>query len=83
MEISVKGGLVIKLNNDYTASVTKSPKATGNVFIPRQVIHDKKNYLITSLGKNAFYENNIDAITFPEDSEIITFEKRLLKLFKN
>lgn len=82
MEISVKGGLVIKLNNDYTASVTKSPKATGNVFIPRQVIHDKKNYLITSLGKNAFYENNIDAITFPEDSEIITFEKDCLSYSK-
>lgn len=78
MEIDISGGIKLKLKNDNTASVIKSENAIGDVFIPRTVEHQNKVYTITSLSSNAFYQNNIQSITFPDDSEVDTFEKDCL-----
>ena len=76
MEIQIDSGLRLKLNvDDCTASVIKSPTVTGNVFIPQIILHENIHYKIISLGRYAFESINVQSITFPENSEIKTFEK--------
>lgn len=77
-EIEIEGGLIIKLNDDKTASVIQSPKAKGDVFIPRIVKHKSKKYKITTLSNRAFDHNVIKSITFPDDSEVDTFGEDFL-----
>ena len=77
MEIEIDGNIRLALNKkDHTSSVIESPKATGSIFIPRFVEYKKEKYNIISIKKKAFSDNNIIDITFPDDSEIITFEQR-------
>ena len=45
MEIDLKGGIRIKINQKAsTASVTKSPKATGHIFIPKFAEYENNLY---------------------------------------
>ncbi|KAK8841617.1 hypothetical protein M9Y10_027242 [Tritrichomonas musculus] len=75
MEIEIKGNLRVKINqNDKTASVVKSPKASGNVLIPHFAEHENKNYKIISIEGYAFINCNIDCLTFAKDSEVETFK---------
>lgn len=60
---------------DHTASVMKSPKATGDVFIPRFIQHDNAKYTIKSIDEEAFSQNKIESIRFPDDSEVSSFKK--------
>lgn len=60
---------------EHTAKVTHSPEASGNVFIPKFIKYDLHNYLITSIGKNAFKNNHkIITVEFPKDSELLIIE---------
>ena len=59
-----------------TASVVKSPKASGNVFIPHFASYEKKNYQIISIKENAFNGCHIDSLAFAKVSEVETFENK-------
>ena len=75
MAFEVKNGLMAIINEtNNTASIVKSPKATGNVFIPRFVEKGNIQYKIISIGEKAFENCKINLLTFPEDSEVETFE---------
>ncbi|KAK8890323.1 hypothetical protein M9Y10_035096 [Tritrichomonas musculus] len=75
MEIEINK-LRFQLNKeDHTSSVSKSPKASGKVFIPQFIEYEHEKYNIISLGQNAFEFNTIESIEFPEESEILSFEK--------
>ena len=76
MEIEIKGNLRVEINQkDKTASVVKSPKASGNVLIPHFAEHENKNYKIISIKGYAFSNCDIDCLTFAKDSEVETFER--------
>ena len=70
-----EGGLRVSINEkDNSASVIKSPKATRIVFVPRYAEYKNNKYKIISIDQNAFKGNNIEFLTFPEDSEVISFK---------
>ena len=76
MEIEIKGNLRIKINpKNNTASITKSPKASGQVSIPHFAEYENKNFKIISIEANAFTNCNIDSLTFAKDSEVETFDE--------
>ena len=76
MEIEDTSGLKLRLNaNEHVASVIKSPKSTGNIFIPRFIQHEGNDYKIISIDEEAFSQNKIESITFPQDSEVLSFKK--------
>lgn len=72
-----KDSLNFELNNhNFTAKVIKSPKASGNVIIPRSVTYQNQEFLITKIGKESFFLNTeIKSISFADDSELHTIEK--------
>lgn len=73
IEIS-KSYIRYSLNDkDHTASVIKSPKAKGNIFIPQFIMYQKEKYIITSISSYAFDHIKVESISFPEDSEIESF----------
>ena len=75
MEIEIDGGLRVKINDKTkTASIIRSPKATGIILVPRFAEHNNIKYIITSIGNCSFEFNDIECLTFPEDSEVQTFE---------
>lgn len=59
---------------ELTAEVLKSPNAKGTISIPRYILHGKKKYIIKAIGEHAFSENEIDSITFPNNSEVTQFK---------
>ena len=74
--MELENGLRVKLNrHNKTASVTKSPKVNGKVFIPRFAEFDNQKYKIISIKKSAFSRVTIELLEFPEDSEVETFEE--------
>lgn len=70
-------GLVFKLNkNDFTASVSYSPKSKGNIFIPRSINNNDQKYIVTSIGNGSFKNNvNINSILIPDNSELKIIHK--------
>lgn len=55
---------------NFTAKVTKSD-VEGELFIPRSIVHQSQEYVITEINKNSFqYNENIESIDFSEDSEL-------------
>ena len=66
--------LQLKLNKkNLTSSVINSPKATGDVFIPQYVEYERKKYNIISIEAFAFSFKKITSLSFPENSELISF----------
>ncbi|KAK8887509.1 hypothetical protein M9Y10_038557 [Tritrichomonas musculus] len=75
MELEIKKGLMVKINeSNNTASITKSPKAHGNIFIPRFFKKGNIKYKIISIESYSFSDCDIGYLTFPEDSEVEIFE---------
>lgn len=70
--------LSFELNDsNLTAEVTKSPDAKGDIFIPRSIRYQSKDYLVISIQKKSFKNNNyIFSIDFPEDSLIRKIGKK-------
>lgn len=59
-----------------TVVIISSPGASGDIFIPRFVIHQRRKFLITSISPQAFaHNNNIQSFKFADDSEISTIEQ--------
>lgn len=67
-----KNGLKFLLNeNDFTAQIINSPCAKGDIFIPKSINYESNDYIITSIQKNSFVNNEeIVSINFDENSEI-------------
>mgnify|MGYP001152822084 CR=1 FL=1 len=75
MKIEIQNGLRVEINEkNKTATIIKSPKATGNVFIPRDIDYKGEKYIIISIDSYAFTNNSINLLSFPEDSKIQTFK---------
>lgn len=53
----------------------KSPKATGNIIIPRFAEHKNNKFKISTIGSWAFESCKIESLSFPEDSEVEAFEE--------
>lgn len=76
MQIELESGVRLLLNkDDHTASVFESLKASGDVFIPRFVESGGEKYIVKSLAPHAFLGTVIRYLTFPDDSEVVSFEK--------
>lgn len=71
------GGISYVLaKKDLSAVVVKSPKASGDVVIPRTVHHGVRSYTVKRVDDEAFAENqNIESISFPEDSLVESIGK--------
>lgn len=67
-----ESGLSFELNTtDFTASLISSPKAKGEIFIPRKISYDNQDYVIKSIKDGSFKGNDkIRIVKFAEDSEI-------------
>ena len=75
MEIEIKGDLRVKIDQkNKTASIIESPKAKGTVLIPRFAEYENVKYKIISIDTSSFRDTKIESVTFPEDSEVETFE---------
>lgn len=77
MIITDKHGLTFELNNtNFTAKVINSSNAQGSVFIPRSIIHQSKEYVITKIGIGSFKCNlNITTVNFSDNSELNSIDK--------
>ena len=79
MELEIEGGLRVAINEKYkTASIIRSPKATGIVLIPRFAKYKTIEYPIISIDGYSFKDNYIELLTFPEDSEVESFNENSL-----
>lgn len=68
--------LVFVLNEvDKTAEIKGNDKAGTDVFIPRAIQYDAKEYIVTKILKNCFLDSKIiKSIQIPPDSELKTIE---------
>lgn len=68
--------LNIKIDEkNLTAEIVSSPHVKGSILIPRSIIKNGREYLITHIGKCSFKDNStIEKISFPPDTEICTIE---------
>ena len=63
-------------NDDKTACVIGNDSAKGDVFIPRSIEHDKKEFIIKNFFKDSFKNSTkIKSIRFSPDSSIQSIEK--------
>lgn len=75
IELEIGNGLRVKINEDsHTSSIISSPKATGNVIIPKYAEFECSQYNIISIEKFAFRDTDIKSLSFPEDSLVESFE---------
>lgn len=72
MQIEVENGIIYDLRyEDLTATIVSSPNCQSIIHIPRAIRFQGFDFLITSVGKDAFKGNlNIDSISFDDDSEV-------------
>lgn len=70
--ISLPQGLNVQLNlNNKTGTIVDSINAEGQIWIPRTVTYDNQEFVITSIGKNAFVrDTKLKSIAFPENSQV-------------
>lgn len=70
--------LIYSLNvNEKTASVIgEKKKLKKDIFIPRSIIFEEKEYIITSISEKAFCgRGNLRSVQFPPDSEILIIDR--------
>ena len=68
--------LIYTINEDEnTASIIKGKALTGDVIIQRLINYESKEYIVTTIAKNALSSTYITSIKFPIDTEIRTIEK--------
>lgn len=54
----------------HTATIVKSPNASGDIVIPTYVYHNNLKYKVIAIGQISFQENmQIESITFENDSK--------------
>lgn len=74
VKVQLLNSLVLLLSkSSFTAQVIESKNAEGDVIVPTFLTHDLKRYTITSIGENAFYDNQkIKSLSFDPDSCVQT-----------
>lgn len=75
MEYKDQSGIVFLLDIDHqTAKIGECKEAKGDIMIPRSVIHEGKEFIVISLEKYSFFNNDyIKSISFPDDSCVRSF----------
>lgn len=69
--------------NEKTASVTTSPLAKGDIIIPRVIINNSNEYIITSVLESAFRNlNTITSVQFAPNSEVRMIGKNAFRSSK-
>ena len=72
----IQDRIIYSLQEDEnTASIIGHNSINDNIIIPRSIIHDTKEYIITSISDNAFNTAKMKSIQFASDSELQTIEK--------
>ena len=76
-----KSGLLYTLNkNDKVAGVIGFKNENESIIIPRMILHESIEYIVTSIMQSAFQNSKeIKSIVFPADSEIRTIEDEAFK----
>lgn len=77
VERIMENNLIFSINNkEKTAYVIDNYKASGEIFIPRSILHKDQDFIVTRIKEGSFKDcTTIDSISFPDDSEIDTIEK--------
>ncbi|KAK8841019.1 hypothetical protein M9Y10_027856 [Tritrichomonas musculus] len=76
-QITIENGVSFELNqNDFTAKIIHSPKASGNIFLPRSIDYQTQKYIIMHIDANAFQNNaKIKKLSFSDDSSLLSIGK--------
>ncbi|KAK8889654.1 hypothetical protein M9Y10_034407 [Tritrichomonas musculus] len=76
-EYVIVEGIRYQLNHtDFTASIINSRQTPGNVLIPRCIMHNSQDYIITSLKESPFmYNRHIKSLQFSPNSGVRSMEK--------
>lgn len=71
-----KDNINFELNADnFTAKIIKSPEAKGDILIQRSINYNNHDFIITSIGEDAFkFNTKINSINMSTDSEIYLIE---------
>lgn len=66
-----KDKLVYLLNKEnYTACVIDYDMISTNIYIPRSIIYQAQEYIITGIGECTFKDSKIETFQFAEDSQL-------------
>lgn len=75
IELEIGNGLKVRINeSNHTSSIISSPKAIGDVIIPKYAEFECNKFNIISIERHAFKNNDIKSLSFPEDSLVEIFE---------
>ena len=62
---------------NFTAIVSDSKNAAGDILIPRDFLFEDQKYTVISVGENAFsFNKTLISLSFSHDSEVRSFGKR-------
>ena len=63
----------------FTASITNSREAEGDIIIPFSALHECNEYIITSISEGAFKYSKIKSLTIVENSSITSLPNFLFE----
>ena len=69
-----KETLIYSINEDEKTSKIIGNSSSGEIIIPRSIVHESQEYVITSISNYAFENSTIKTIQFAADSELQTIE---------
>ncbi|KAK8838436.1 hypothetical protein M9Y10_033062 [Tritrichomonas musculus] len=76
----IQNKLWYSLNEEEkTAKLIDSARSNGDIFIPRSIIYNSQEYIITTITGNSFGNSEIKTIQFPTDSGLKRIEKGAFK----
>ena len=76
-KVTLENNLTFELiKDDFTAQLVHSPRAKFNICVPKSIIYQSQEYIVTKIKQGSF-ENNISIkkLEFPEDSSLFLIEK--------
>lgn len=78
IDVKIENGfLYVLYKNNMTAALYKNISATGDVLIPRSIIHHSQEFIVTCIIQSAFKNSkDIESIQFSEDSELRIIGKK-------
>lgn len=70
-----KETIIYSINEDEKTSKIIGNSSSGEIIIPRSIIHESQEYVITSISSYAFKNSRIKTIQFSSGSELQTIER--------
>ncbi|MGN0281659.1 MAG: leucine-rich repeat domain-containing protein [Prevotella sp.] len=64
-DVEVDGIYYNLVKDDYTAEVTGTSFSTGDVIIPNTIVFEDREFIVTSIGNNAFEWKKITSVKIP------------------